>query len=169
MHAECYRWLRTIARDFEPHSLRAIVEIGSRNINGGARDLFRFANVYHGIDTTDGPGVDEIADGATFDPVFVPDLVIATEVFEHAPRWPEIVANAHRMLARGGSLVATCATVGRVPHSGVDGGVLRDGEWYKNVGAAGMAQALTPFAWWRIEVDATACDLRLVARKAGPR
>jgi hypothetical protein len=44
------------------------------------------------------------------------------------------VRNAAAILRKpGGRLLGTCATHPRAPHSGIDGGPLRDGEFYRNV------------------------------------
>jgi hypothetical protein len=37
------------------------------------------------------------------------------------------------MLTPGGHLLVTCATHPRAPHSGIDGGPLKAGEFYRNV------------------------------------
>lgn len=109
-----------------------VVEIGSRDINGTVRPLFNGA-MYTGIDRVAGPGVDVVADGATYTPDAVPDCVVCCEVLEHAANWDEIVRNMARMVAPGGSVFITCAGTGRTPHSSDDGGRLQYGEHYENI------------------------------------
>jgi SAM-dependent methyltransferase len=110
----------------------AVVEIGSRNINGEIRHLFPDTDWY-GIDIEAGPGVNEVADGATWQPVEPVDMVVCCEVFEHCEGWRQIVKNAALMLRPGGRLIVTAAGPGRAPHSAVDGGPIRDGEYYENI------------------------------------
>lgn len=165
MHAEAYIFIKSAVKQFGPFT--DVIEIGARHINGSARDLFKSAARYIGTDIMDGAGVDVVADGATYDPPYPPDCVVSSEVFEHTEAWPEIVTNAHRMLAPGGYLIATCASYGRAPHSAIDGGLPRPGEFYRNVRPVDMAGALHEFAWFRLEFDEHAGDLRLVARRRG--
>jgi hypothetical protein len=112
-----------------------VLEIGSRDINGSVRPLFAKAASYTGIDIAPGPGVDIQADGATFVARVdeAPDLVVCLETLEHTDQASDIVLNAAAMLRPGGRLLITCATDPRAPHSSVDGGPLRSGEFYRNV------------------------------------
>src|SRR5262249_32046337 len=129
MHAATYRYVRCTVRRHGPW--RTVLEIGSWDVNGSVRRLFAGAT-YLGVDIVPGPGVDVVADGASFAPEHPPDCVVCTEVLEHTLRAEAIVANAHRMLAPGGVLVLTAAWAGRLPHSAVDGGRLRPREFYSN-------------------------------------
>lgn len=151
MHAEVMQFLRETFTAEPPKY--GVLEIGSRNINGSARDViagvcgeclgtgsidirgegYPCSHRYHGVDLVAGPGVDQVVDGPEVDPPFAVDVVISCEVFEHTTEWPEIVENAFGVLMPGGRLVVTMATTGRAPHSAVDGGALRDGEFYSNV------------------------------------
>jgi SAM-dependent methyltransferase len=117
-----------------------VVEIGSRNVNGSVRPLLEGVASYTGIDVEGGPGVDVQADGATFVPLEQPDLVVCTEVLEHTDQAQAIVRNAAMMLRRGGRLLVTCATKPRAPHSAIDGGPLKSGEFYRNVTAAELVR-----------------------------
>lgn len=133
MHDEALTWLKQIAALVGQHS--RVCELGSRDVNGNCRDLFGGFGASVGVDLLPGPGVDVVADAADWQPAERGPrfgVVIATEVFEHSPRAAEICANAHRLLRPGGVFVVTAAGVGRSPHS-VDGGPLRDGEYYRGV------------------------------------
>lgn len=112
-----------------------VLEVGSLDINGSCRGLFPEARSYLGIDVVPGRGVDEVADGADYDPGKTFDLVLCCEVLEHTAAADRIVSNALRLLTPGGRLVVTCAGPARTPHSGVDGKHLRRGEYYRNVNA----------------------------------
>ena len=68
----------------------AAIEIGSLNVNGSIRDLFPHYD-YLGLDLVAGPGVDVVADGATFDTPKRFDVAISCEAFEHAANWLSLI------------------------------------------------------------------------------
>lgn len=109
-----------------------VVEFGSRNVNGSVRPLFPGA-LYVGVDVAPGSCVDVVADAASYEPVVKPSCVVCCEVLEHAENAKQIVTNAVNILEPGGIIIVTCASDGRAPHSAVDGGPLREGEYYRNV------------------------------------
>jgi SAM-dependent methyltransferase len=157
VHVQAHEFIARHAATVEP---RTVLEIGSLDVNGSVRPLFPNAN-YHGLDVVEGPGVDEVADAADWRTSTQFDLVISTEVLEHAARWRDVVTNAWGALAPGGSLLMTCATDPRPPHSAVDGWELRPGEWYANVGpgeVTELARSLCP-ACWQVEVALDRGDL----------
>ena len=118
---------------------KRVLEIGGRNINGTIRDLFAGVDEYHAIDLEPGSGVDTVADWLAYDPPFVPDCIVCCEVLEHAPEAEAMVVKALRSLAPGGVLIVTAAGPGRMPHSAIDGGAIRQGEFYKNVDPSDLA------------------------------
>ncbi len=147
---------------------RSVLEIGSLDINGSVRPVFTSAVTYHGLDLVAGDGVDEVADAATWDPGSRRfDVVVSAEVLEHAPAWREVLDTAWRALEPGGTLLMTCATDPRPPHSAVDGWDVRDGEWYRNVPAAEVRALVTEWGAtsWAIEVHRDRGDLYLRVRR----
>lgn len=142
MHKEAFDFANATLRGLELPSIRAL-EIGARDFNGGMRGVVETMQPewYVGIDVAPGVGVDAVADGADFEPEAAPNLIICTEVLEHTPHAKDVVYNMGRILDDGGVALITCATDPRAPHSAVDGGPIRDGEYYGNVGG----QAL--FGW----------------------
>ena len=110
-----------------------VVEIGSRNINGSVRSAFAARVTYWGCDLVNGLGVDAVCAGQDADPPFAPDTVVCCEVLEHTPDGFDIIARAFDLLQHGGILLLTSAGIGRTPHSAVDGGPVRDGEYYNNI------------------------------------
>lgn len=183
MHAEAFRWLRDTMDNYlfdefftvdsvgHAHLDREprILEFGSRDINGSARNALPLALSYPsshwtGIDLEPGDRVDIVGDAATID--LTPaafDLVVCTEVLEHAVNWPLIIRNAANHLVPGGWLFVTCAGPGRLPHSAVDGLALREGEWYMNILPEDLDRVLltSGFARRRVEyVAETADELR---------
>lgn len=141
----------------------AVVEIGSRNVNGTARDQFPHAS-WHGIDAQTGPGVDEVADGATWQPPATVDLVVCTEVFEHTPNWRDIVVNTARMLRSGGRAVFTCAGPGRAPHGVHVDDPIRPG-WYANVSIAELHAAMVDAGYVDVDVEQFGEDTRATGTK----
>ncbi len=143
MHAEARAFIK---RHATIHRLD-VVEFGSRNVNGQIRDLFP-NSWFTGVDITAGEGVDIVIDAARYEHPQPCDLVVCAEVLEHAPNWQAIVDNAYRILRPGGVFIVTCAGPGREPHSAVDGGKVRDGEYYANVSTGQLSGAM-----WRAGFD----------------
>jgi len=139
-----------------------VLEIGSLDINGSIRPLFDTAH-YHGIDLVEGPGVDEVADAATWSPPGRYDVVICAEVLEHSPAWEQVMATMWDALEPGGLLLMTCAGPGRAPHSAVDGQEVRDGEHYANVSPGAVLAIVREWGAtaWSIEHAQVRGDLYL--------
>jgi hypothetical protein len=179
MHAECFRYVRLHrnrewARLLEPGRAPLVVEIGSRNINGSVRALFPLEGTevaYVGIDLVGGPGVDVVADGATWRPSRPAALVLCCEVLEHDPADAEaIVTNAVRMLEPGGLLLITAAADPRAPHGALGEDVPPE-EQYGNVDPGRLASWLLEAGagdWVELQVehDRTVGDVRAIFRRA---
>lgn len=144
----------------------SVVEFGSRNVNGSARQMFPAAD-YFGIDIEAGPGVDLVADAADYDDPESADCVVCMEVLEHTPRWRDICFAAYRTLRPKGRFIVTCAGPGRAPHSAVDGGQVRPDEHYENVEPGHLRIALLNAGFDTVETayNAEACDTYAVAWK----
>lgn len=158
MHDQAYAFVRRTLEGRPPPT--RVLEIGSRNINGSVRPLFPGAQ-YVGIDVLHGPGVDVIADGATFLPPFMPDCLLCCEVLEHARQAETLVRHALELLPPGGLLILTCATEPRAPHSAITGQSLSPGEFYRNVDPDALETWLTGCVAHAREVDPVAGDLRV--------
>jgi len=141
MHAEAFKFVRRALSELDQTGW-AVLEIGSRDVNGTVRGLFN-GRSYLGMDVAPGPGAELVADAATWDPEVArvagyqgPRMfhaIVCCEVLEHADTAEAIVRNACRLLHPLGVFLMTCAGPGRAPHSAVDGGQLRPGEFYRNV------------------------------------
>ena len=129
MHEAVRSYVRAEVR----RSYASVLEVGSLDINGGVRDLLDPEAEYTGIDVQQGPGVDVVADFATYRHPEPVDLILCLEVLEHTPKWREIIASAARNLAAEGELILTCATTGRAPHSARGVGPIGQDEFYQNV------------------------------------
>ena len=93
-----------------------VLEIGSYDVNGSIRPFFK-ARKYIGVDLTEGPGVDLVCEGDKVDfPDNSIDVCVSCECFEHNPQWVETFQNMFRMTRKGGAVIMTCATTGRVEH-----------------------------------------------------
>lgn len=160
MHPEALAWVAKVARTRGP--FRSVVDAGGRDVNGSPRLLFPHAR-YVAIDLHDGPGVDVVADAATWRPDQPADLVLSVEVLEHAPDPAALVTAAWEMLRPGGRLVVTCATDPRAAHSGSDGGPLLPGEYYRNIPAEELKGWLEPWDDVEMEVHVDRGDLYATA------
>ena len=145
-----------------------VLDVGGRNLNGTPRDLFPGATCYTVLDVRDGPGVDIVADAATWQPADLWDVVVCAETFEHTAQWRAIVRTAFAACAPGGTFIVTTAAPGRPPHSAVDGEFrLLPGEHYANIRPAELERVLTASGWADVAVDvqASPADVRAVAVK----
>lgn len=163
MHTAAYHFVRSARATYRRAGL--VLEIGSRNINGTIRDHF-IGEPYVGIDLAAGPGVDVVADGTAFAPPAPPATIVCCEVFEHTADAPAICAHVYALLQPDGVFIVTAAGFGRAPHSAVDGGGLRPGEFYRNVDRADLEAWLAPFVGVEITSDLIAGDIYAVCRKA---
>ena len=167
MHEQAFSW----AAQFRTTEDLAVLDIGGRDLNGSTRPLFPNANPYHVLDILPGAGVDFVADAADWRPEGGRkyDLVITTETFEHAKRWPEIIKTAWDVLRPGGWLIFTCAGPGRPPHSGHAAvWELAPGEWYENVSAEKINEVLEVQGWEGIQVRQLGLDTQGCAIKPEP-
>lgn len=140
MHTACWDYVEQLASKLDPELHSTFLEIGALDVNGSVRHFFPWAKSYTGLDIVDGPGVDIVADAATWKPEEEYDVVISTEVLEHAPRWRDIVHTMYKALRPGGVFILTCATTGRGAHNAHGASVINEEEeYYKNVGLAEFA------------------------------
>jgi hypothetical protein len=115
-----------------------VLEIGSININGSARDLWGNLQPYHGVDIVPGPGVDYVLDIRDIENPAESVLsapyrtILCTEVLEHVD--PATLVPAMLRFCHGRSQVLiTCAGPTRQTHSADGAPELKPGEYYKNV------------------------------------
>jgi predicted methyltransferase len=163
VHPEALAWVRTHATDKKA----TVLDIGGRNINGTARDVFPNAD-YTTLDIRSGAGVDIVADASTWTPDKAYDVVVCTEVFEHTSVWRDICSTAFAALKPGGTFIATMAGPGRPEHSAVDGEWrLLDGEHYANIEPDDLKEALEGLGFTDVTVDyqTRPCDTRAVCAK----
>lgn len=155
MHQEAYDYVARFASD-DPLN---VVEIGGRDVNGTVRSHFPAASWYAIDAQPGGPEVDEVADGAAWQPPTPVDLVVCTEVFEHTPDWRRIVTNIATMLAPGGRTILTMAGPGRPAHGVNIDDPLCPG-WYANIDPDDLADAMHAAGLVAVEVDQQGDDVR---------
>ena len=148
MHAEAYEFVGQYGTDEQV----TVLDVGGRNINGTARDHFPNAN-YTVLDILDGPGVDVVADAATWSPPHKYDVVVCCETFEHTPVWRDICRTLAEAVKVKGAVILTMAGPGRPPHSGFDGGPVHDGEHYENIDPDDLRDALAAAGFETVEID----------------
>lgn len=103
---------------------RYVLEVGSRDVNGGVRqwitEQLRPAG-YLGVDMEPGPGVDHVCRAEQLNEVWkirkgTYDLVISTEMLEHCEDWRGAVGAMKRMTHSQGILVITTRSPGFPRH-----------------------------------------------------
>lgn len=136
MHQEAYDgFARMLALSgLDPQRPWQILDVGGADVNGSVRDQFPLA-IFTGLDIEPAPGVQIVADAATFRCVPVYDVVIATELWEHTERWREIILTMASALDTDGPqiLIATCASTGRPGHGARGEWGVPAGQYYGNV------------------------------------
>lgn len=104
-----------------------VLEVGSRNVNGSYRGLIEPCVEYVGVDMVGGPGVDVLCDATNLDQAIGErqfDLVICTEMLEHAQHWAEVIHNLKVAVKPGGHLAVTTRSPGFPKHD-------YPGDWWR--------------------------------------
>jgi SAM-dependent methyltransferase len=116
MHPSVMEWSSAVL-DREWLEGASVLECGSLNVNGSVRDIVmeRGAASYHGTDMRGGPGVDEVIDAANVTGEY--DVVISTEMLEHAHEWADAVYAMKRAVRPGGRILITTRGPGFPRHA----------------------------------------------------
>jgi SAM-dependent methyltransferase len=141
---------------------RRVIEVGSMNVNGSLRSHIESLGPtsYVGIDFAHGPGVDVVCDASDLVGRFGTnsfDVVLSTEMLEHAQNWRAAISAMKYVLSPGGVLVLTARGPGFPLH-----GYPHD--WHRFV-LADMQQAFADFAITVLKDDPQHPGVMLVARK----
>lgn len=96
---------------------KMVLEVGSGIVNGSVRPLIEAfgPSAYVGVDSTEGPGVDLVADCERLSEHIEPftwDLVLSTEMLEHVRDWRACIIELAKALAPGGTLLLTTRSPG---------------------------------------------------------
>lgn len=165
MHQQAYEWLSRVR--IEQPFAGPVLEIGSININGSARELWGDLSPYVGVDIVPGPGVDVVADIRNLDvlnnrrnhPLLHYEFrtIVCTEVLEHVE--PDgLIAAFFPYMAEQCSVVITAASIKRKPHSADGAPEVKPGEYYKNVKPTYLYTLLKQTPMY---VDCLRCDVIL--------
>lgn len=167
MHKSAFDYVARIVHQIGWMAHGKICELGSRDVNGSVRPLFAASEKYIGVDWMAGPGVDVVADACSWlpDEKGSYDVVVSTEVLEHVQHPCQIIQTAVECLKIGGVLIVTAAGIGRYPHSAIDGGELRPGEWYKNISESELRSWLVGYGGVMIDTFSNPTDIYLYAVK----
>jgi SAM-dependent methyltransferase len=118
----------SVVDQFGLSSLKTL-EIGSYNVNGSVRPLFK--GEYTGIDRSSGPGVDLVMDAFDLsyfaDAAF--DVVVSTSQLEHDPTFWLTLPEVARVLRPGGYFILTTHTTGFPEHNRPDYYRFLDDTW----------------------------------------
>ena len=145
-----------------------VVEFGSRDANGGVRQLFPLARSYLGIDTHSGKGVDLVQDAGLWRAAHGYACVISTETLEHTANWRALLRAGASALAPDGIMIITCASGSRPRHSAtIPHQPPEPGEYYANVRPEDFRQAAESFGL-QVNLVANQNDLYAVCRLPPP-
>jgi hypothetical protein len=165
MHAEAAEFLRTHSKEAK-WAGATVFEVGAYNVNGRARDFVpKGWKSWVGFDLLEGPDVDVVGDAVELLPKQgTCNILVSTEVLEHCEAWALLVEKMCAAVRRGGYLILTCAGPGRPEHS-AGGGVLMDGEHYRNVSAFEIEALATQFGFQTLVVNDINGDAQYVGKK----
>lgn len=96
---------------------KKVLEVGSLDVNGSPRWIIELLEPesYIGVDMRLGPKVDLICNACNLVAIFGAesfDVVVSTEMLEHAEDWRKAVSNMKRVLTPGGLLLITTRSPG---------------------------------------------------------
>lgn len=116
MHISCLKFIAENT-SYEQVSGKRVIEVGSRDVNGSPRYIFRLLNPseYVGVDIERGNGVDVVCPSEKLVEMFGEnsfDIVVSTEMLEHVLDWKTVVSNLKRALKTNGQLFVTTRSYG---------------------------------------------------------
>jgi SAM-dependent methyltransferase len=120
MHTSVSAWVSRVLTRADIAG-RTVLEVGSRDVNGSVRAMVEALGpaTYVGTDMQSGPGVDQVVRAedlpATFDENAF-DVVVSTEMLEHAAAWRDCLMAMALVLRPGGLLVLTTRSPGFPRH-----------------------------------------------------
>ncbi len=158
------RCIAFVLRELPPSEIvgKSILEVGARDFNGSVRPAIEAQQPaeYIGTDIIRDGRVDQVVDAVDLVATFGErrfDVVICTEMLEHAERWRAVVSNLKRVLKPGGLLLITTRSVGFPIH-----GYPQD---YWRYGIGDMQNIFADFDILALELDLGEPGVFLKARK----
>jgi hypothetical protein len=119
MHNEVMKFLKMTKESYpEVFRSKKILECGSMDINGSARDFFDDPDEYVGVDWRDGKGVDVVSLFHEYDekPDGHFDVAVSMETFEHDPYWKQSLKKMLDKVHLEGSIIISCGGPNRHHH-----------------------------------------------------
>jgi SAM-dependent methyltransferase len=136
MHAAVWEYVFKLKSRYPGFFLgRCVLEVGARDVNGSAQDLFEICQVI-GVDMIPGLRVKLVGELVNLDlPTEYFDVVFSTEALEHDPKWKATLRRMYELLRPAGLFFFTCATTGRQEHGTLrsDGDVHSTYDYYHNL------------------------------------
>ncbi len=117
MHPANRVWLKHLRGRYREYFNEAkVLEIGSYNVNGTARDFFSDCE-YVGVDRDAGPGVDLVCQAidTKFEPLYF-DALVAMSVFEHDSDWASAFEHVLQWVRKHGLVVLCWGAEGNRQH-----------------------------------------------------
>lgn len=116
MHESVLNFLATAVRPEEVRGF-SVLEVGSANVNGSPREVLmpHEPGRYVGVDSAPGEDVDVVVDASALTLIFGRgsfDVVVSTEMLEHAKDWRDAVVQMKNVLRVGGLLIVTTRSPG---------------------------------------------------------
>lgn len=149
MHASVMDFARSALTEADVRG-KIVIEAGAYDVNGSVRPHVEALgpHEYIGTDMRPGPGVDIVIDAANLPgPVGHADVVISTEMLEHAADWRSAVRGLVDATAEGGVLVLTTRSAGFPVHG------YPDDYWRFSVEAMGEILRAAGLEVERLEAD----------------
>lgn len=120
MDIGCQDWMKKVKP--KTGNLGHVLEVGSLNINGTAKDYFEFTD-WIGIDMMDGKDVDEVINGHDIKTNFkegIFDTVVCMNTLEHDDKFWLTLEGINFALKKGGLLIFAQPTLGFPIHNHPD-------------------------------------------------
>jgi len=100
---------------------KVVLEVGSLDVNGSPRTIIMSLKPlsYVGIDIRPGKGVDKVIEAENLPANYSPglfDVIICTEMLEHAKNWRSAIYGIKYVLRMDGTLFLTCRSRGFKKH-----------------------------------------------------
>ncbi len=116
MHGSVYGFLEAHASTGDVAGKR-VLEVGALDVNGSPRRVLEPLGPaeYVGVDMREGPKVDRVCQASEIVDLYGPesfDVIVSTEMLEHAVDWWGAVSNMKRALRPGGLLLLTTRSPG---------------------------------------------------------
>jgi len=147
LHREAKWFIKQVKAEYpEFFSGKKVLDVGSLEIDGGAREFFTDCD-YIGIDLGEGVGVDCVSKAHEWECPGWYNVIICTEMLEHDQHWELSLRQMYRNLRDGGLFLVTCAAPNRWEHGTTDHDAFASPfttDHYRNISVEDFASVLSP-------------------------